>query len=169
LAARRERAPRGGVRRPRCRGAPRSARAECAHGQYRGGTDARRVPTRRPRAVGRRPRADSGELKTWTSIRSSRRKRTFASAPSAIGGSPSAPTRLSRCAPARPAARSCSPSVSTRTSEMRIKNEILTMVALAVRRDLAGYRDEFPNGTRFALTEIALQRLERSRTQPEGE
>jgi len=52
---------------------------------------------------------------------------------------------------------------------MRIKNEILTMVALAVRRDLAGYRDEFPNGTRFALTEIALQRLERSRTQPEGE
>jgi hypothetical protein len=54
-------------------------------------------------------------------------------------------------------------------TELRIKNEILTMVALAVLRDLESYRNEFPNGTRFALTEIALQRLERSRTQPEGE
>lgn len=42
------------------------------------------------------------------------------------------------------------------TPEMRMR-EVVT----AVRADLARYRDDYPNGTRFASTEIALQCLDK--------
>ena len=44
---------------------------------------------------------------------------------------------------------------------LRARVSSLEEVVVSVRRDLASYRDDYPNGTRFALTEIALQCLDR--------
>ena len=52
------------------------------------------------------------------------------------------------------------PPIGLNHCEMCAMQEVVT----AVRADLARYRDDYPNGTRFALTERALQYLEKQQS-----